>query len=409
MGTSDAMPGRDRLLDVVAWTTEAGLRGLAEDELLRGFCERATAAGIPLARATLGIDTLHPDLAARIFYWRRDGELPISADFVRSDRENSQDLWLKSPFHRLLSSGGRQLRLRVVETPPGEFPFIDDCRALGMTDYVAHVDPFGLAGSIGEMDCTFSSFATDHSEGFADAHLDALRRLVPGLGLAMKSIAVMRISHTLVETYLGRDAGRRVLSGRIRRGVADRIGAALWFSDLRDFTRIADSASAEHLIPFLNDYAEAIITAIEGADGDVLKLVGDGVLAIFTQEDPAARSGAALTAARQARRGVAELNRPRAADGLPVTDFYLGLHVGEVFYGNIGSTARLDFTVVGPAVNETSRIAALCRSLDQPVLASSAFFEQAGTARRALVSVGRYALRGVRQPQELFTLELGEN
>src|SRR5262249_60238838 len=146
----------------------------------------------------------------------------------------------------------------------------------------------------------------------------------------------------------------------------------------------------------------------DGAGSYVLKLDGDGILAICTQDDAAARSGGAIAAARQARRRVAELSRARAAHGLPVTDFYLGLHVGEVFYGNIGSTARLDFTVVGPAVNETSRIAALCRSLDQPVLASYAFFEQAGAARRELVSVGRYALRGVRQPQELFTFEPGE-
>ena len=408
MKMTDQTRSRDKLLEVVAWTTEAGLRGLAENELLRGFCERVVAFGIPLARATLGIDTLHPDLAARIFYWRRDSEQAISTDFVPSDRENAQDLWLKSPFHRLLSSGETQLRLRVAETPQGEFPFIDDCRELGMTDYVAHVDRFEKAGSIGEMDCAFSSFATDHPNGFVDAQLEALCLLVPGLGLALKSIAVMRIAHTLVETYLGRDAGQRVLSGRIKRGVADRIGAALWFSDLRDFTRIAEKASAEQLIPFLNDYAEAIITAIDGAGGDVLKLVGDGILAIFTQDDAATRSGAAIAAARIARRRVAELSRRRTADRLPVTDFYLGLHIGEVFYGNIGSTARLDFTVVGPAVNETSRIAALCRSLDQPVLASSAFFEQAGAARRELVSVGRYALRGVRQPQELFTLEPGE-
>ncbi len=409
MKTGDPTPSRERLLDLVAWTNQAGLRGFEENELLRGFCERAIALGIPVARATLGIDTLHPELVARIFYWRRGTEEPISTDFVRSDRDNAQELWLKSPFHRLLSSADSQLRLRVAETTPGEFPFIDDCRELGMTDYVAHVDRFEKAGSIGEMDCVFSSFATDHPRGFDDAELDALRALVPGLALALKSIAVMRIAPTLVETYLGRDAGQRVLSGRIRRGVADRIGAALWFSDLRDFTRIAEQASAEQLIPFLNDYAEAIVTAVDGADGDVLKLVGDGILAIFTHEDAAARSGAAIAAARQARRLVAALNRARIADGLPVTDFYLGLHVGEVFYGNIGSTARLDFTVVGPAVNETSRIAALCRSLDQPVLASSAFFEQAGAARRELVSVGRYALRGVRQPQELFTLDPGES
>jgi len=394
-----------RLLEIAAWTTEAGLTGVAEHELLRGFCERAASAGIPLARATFGIDTLHPELEARIFYWRRDGDRPISTDFVPFDRANVRDLWLKSPFYRLLQSGEKLLRLRIAETPRGEFPFVDDYRELGMTDYVALVDRFGAAGSIGEMDCTFSSFASDHPRGFADIDLDALGFLVPGLGLAMKSIAVSRIAETLVETYLGRDAGRRVLSGHIRRGVADRISAALWFSDLRDFTRIAETVPAEQLIPFLNDYADAIITAIDGAGGDVLKLVGDGILAIFTQDEAAASCAAALAAAKDARQRIAELNRKRAANGLSVTDFYLGLHVGEVFYGNIGSIARLDFTVVGLAVNEVSRIAALCRSVDQLVLASTAFAEQAGAARSELVSVGRYALRGVSRPQELFTLE----
>ena len=395
----------DRLLAIAAWTTEAGLSGLAEGELLRGFCERAVAAGLPLARATFGIDTLHPELEARIFYWRRDAERPISADYVPADRVNARDLWLGSPFYRLLQSGERRLRLKPAETPRGEFPFIDECRDDGITDYVALVDRFGANGSIGEMDCTFSSFASDHPRGFSDADLDALGFLVPGLGLAMKSIAVMRISETLVETYLGRDAGRRVLSGRIRRGVADRIEAALWFSDLRDFTRIAEAAPAEQLIPFLNDYADAIITAIDGAGGDVLKLLGDGILAVFTPGDTASRCATALAAAKEARRRVAALNGRRATEGLRVTDFYLGLHVGEVFYGNIGSIARLDFTVVGLAVNEVSRIAALCRSVDQPLLASSAFAERSGAARSELVSVGRYALRGLQRPQELFTLE----
>jgi adenylate cyclase len=408
MGTPGPAPRTDRILEIAAWTTESGLLGLSEHELLRGFCERAVSAGIPLARATFGIDTLHPELEARIFYWRRDDERPISTDYVPADRDNVRELWLSSPFYRLLQSGEKLLRLRVAETPRGEFPFVDDCRALGMTDYAALVQRFGSAGSIGEMDCAFSSFASDHPRGFADADLDAFRFLVPGLGLAMKSIAVTRIAETLVETYLGRDAGRRVLSGRIRRGIADRIGAALWFSDLRDFTRMAEAAPEEQLIPFLNDYADAIVSAIDGAGGDVLKLVGDGILAVFTQDGMEASCGAALAAARDARQRVAALNRKRAADGLLVTDFYLGLHVGEVFYGNIGSTARLDFTVVGRAVNEVSRIAALCRTVDQPVLASSIFARQVGAARSEFVSVGRYALRGVRAPQELFTLEPGE-
>ena len=175
-----------------------------------------------------------------------------------------------------------------------------------------------------------------------------------------------------METYLGRDAGRRVLGGRIMRGVADRIDAVIWFSDLRGFTRITDSAPDE-IIPLLNAYADVVVSAIHAQGGDVLKLIGDGILAIFAADDRARACAAALAAATAARSEVAALNLRRARDGVPVTDMYLGLHVGEVFYGNVGSTERLDFTVVGPAVNETSRIAAMCRSVDQQILMSAAF------------------------------------
>ena len=206
-----------------------------------------------------------------------------------------------------------------------------------------------------------------------------------------------------METYLGRDAGRRVLAGRIVRGIAEQIDAVIWFSDLRGFTRITDT-EPEQVIPLLNEYADAIVSSIHENGGDVLKLIGDGTLAIFTAEDRMHACSAALAATIAARRRVAELKQRRAADGKPVTDMYLGLHVGKVFYGNIGSRERLDFTVIGPAVNEASRIAAMCRSVDQPVLVSAAF-ARVGDMKRRLVSVGRYALRGVSQPQELFTLD----
>jgi adenylate cyclase len=206
-----------------------------------------------------------------------------------------------------------------------------------------------------------------------------------------------------METYLGRDAGQRVLSGRIMRGVAERIDAVIWFSDLRGFTRITDSAP-EQVIPLLNDYAEVIVSAIHTHGGDALKLIGDGILAIFVAADRAHACVAALAAATAAHSEVAALNRRRAQGGLPVTDMYLGLHVGEVLYGNVGSIERLDFTVVGPAVNEASRIAAMCRSVEQPMLVSEAFANVDGMRGR-LVSVGRYALRGVAKPQELFTLD----
>jgi len=206
-----------------------------------------------------------------------------------------------------------------------------------------------------------------------------------------------------METYLGRDAGQRGLGGRIMRGMAEKIDAVVWFSDLRGFTRITDTAP-EHVIPLLNDYSDAVFLAIHKHGGDVLKLIGDGTLAIFTAEDRMHACNAALSAAIAARRAVAELKKRRAAAGKPVTDMYLGLHVGEVVYGNVGSRERLDFTVIGPAVNEASRIAAMCRSIDQPVLISASFAE-VGDIRRRLVSVGRYALRGVSHPQELFTLD----
>ena len=214
-----------------------------------------------------------------------------------------------------------------------------------------------------------------------------------------------RIARTLVETYLGRDAGRRVLRGRIERGVTDRIETVLWFSDLRNYTRISETSAPEEIIPLLNDYAEAVVSSIHENSGDVLKLVGDGVLAIFPAEERGRACAAALDAARAAQAAVAALNARRLGKSLPSTEMYLGLHLGEVFYGNIGSKERLDFTVVGPAVNEVSRIAAMCRSVDQPILISSAFAESCPEQRRAFASVGRFALRGVGRRQELFTLD----
>jgi adenylate cyclase len=229
---------------------------------------------------------------------------------------------------------------------------------------------------------------------------------VPALALAIKSAALARIADTLVRVYLGRDAGRRVLEGSIQRGVADRVEAALWFSDLRSYTAITDSAKPSEIIPLLNDYAEAVITSIHEAGGDVLKLIGDGTLAVFRADDPAEACRCALRAEENLRARMTELNERRLAAEQPVTTAYIGLHIGEVFYGNVGSFDRLDFTVVGPAVNETSRIASMCRSVDRPILVSSTFADALPAEERArLVSVGRFALRGVGKAQDLFTID----
>jgi adenylate cyclase len=256
------------------------------------------------------------------------------------------------------------------------------------------------------MDAVYSSWSTRRDGGFDERQVAALRRLVPALALAAKSASLARVAQTLVEVYLGRDAGRRVLEGRISRGVAERINAVLWFSDLRGYTRISDRAAPDEIIPMLNDYADAVVSAVHAAGGDVLKLVADGVVAIFKADDPAQACRCALVAERDMRARIAALNERRAGEGRPVTSVYLGLHIGDVFYGNIGSQERLDFTVIGPAVNEVSRIASMCGSVDRDVVLSADFAAAAAPAERSrLVSVGRFALRGVARAQELFTID----
>jgi adenylate cyclase len=393
-----------RLSPVIQWISAAGLSGQRELDLLQGFCEHAVGIGLPLGRAVFGLDTLHPVLEGRVFEWQRSAASSTQSEYGRLDPDSSNEKWLQSPFHQLYETGATMLRRRLGNEEL-EFPVLEELRRRGMTDYVAMVNRFGMDGAIGLMDCTYSSWASDQPAGFSEDDLAALEFLVPNLALAIKGAATARIIETLVETYLGRDAGHRVLRGHIERGVAEKISAVLWFSDLQGFTRITDMTPPAQIIPLLNDYADAIVSALQARGGEVLKFMGDGILAIFDAAAPQDACRQALEAADDAIRRVTSTNQRRAAAGLPVTRFYLGLHVGDVFYGNIGSFDRLDFTVVGPAVNETSRIAAMCRSLDQDVLLSSAFAQAAGPSRRRLVSVGRYALRGLQRPIELYTLD----
>lgn len=389
--------------DLPAWITEAGLAGQSESAILAGFCDRLVARGLPLARALVLIDTLHPVYEGRAFRWTRAQKETTLTEYGRTDDDLNR--WLHSPFHRLEQSGESVLRRRLTPEAEAEYSIFPELRAAGITDYLALANRIDDQDRIGGMDCVYSSWATDAAHGFDNSDVAHLIEFMPFLALAVKSASLARIAGTLVETYLGRDPGRRVLQGRIRRGVAERIEAVLWFSDLRGYTRISDTASPEEIIPLLNHYADAVISAIHDEGGDVLKLMGDGTLAIFTSEDRRRACDAALAAALAARRAVAATNDRRTAKGLPVAEVYLALHIGDVFYGNIGSKERLDFTVIGPAVNEVSRIAAMCRSVDQPLLVSSAFAVAMGEARSRLVSVGRYALRGVRRVQELFTVE----
>jgi adenylate cyclase len=392
---------------IADWTVQRGLAGDDEIALLVGFCTRCVDAGLEISGGTAIIDTLHPVYEGRVFFWSRDNPLDARvSEYEPTDSSGNEESWRKSPFYHLLQSGEDELRRRIELDETDGFPVLDELKERGETDYFAMIQRFDKEAAIGEMDCFMSRWTTARPGGFSDPDLAALRRLVPMLGLAIKAVSLARVAQTLVESYLGRDAGRRVLEGRVSRGAAERINAVIWFSDMQGYTKLSETIDSDQLIPFLNDYAEIVITSVHAAGGDVLKLMADGVLAIFTADDAAEACAAALRAEAEMRAKHADLNARRSAAGQPVSSVYLGLHVGDVFYGNVGSKERLDFTVVGQAVNEASRISSMCRSVDRDVLFSSDFRNALPPVKQGrLVSVGRYALRGVGRAQELFTLD----
>ena len=389
------------------WIVRSALAGKDELAILAGVGERLNAAGVHVLRAVVGSNLLDPTLDGRGVRWNR-GQGGTEEAFVRAAGNAVDENWTRSPFFFLLDSGGESLRRRLDATyRGGEFPLLDVFRERGATDYAAFVTRVGESVRLGDIGGLISSWTTDAPEGFADAQIELLAGILPTLALAVMLRTTARTARTLITTYLGSDAAERVLAGNIVRGRAEQIRAVVWFSDLVGFTRISDAVGPAGVLALLNEYAEAQVESIEEQGGHVLKFIGDGILAIFPEDDAAAACVRALDAAAGQRRRIAALNERRGASGLPVTDTHLALHVGELLYGNVGSPRRLDFTVLGPAVNEAARIEALCGSLEQAVIVSSAFAEAAGAARSRLVSLGRYAMKGVARPQELFTLDPG--
>jgi adenylate cyclase len=394
-------------LGLINWLVSQGLAGLTENDLIRGFCERCRAAGLELSRGLVFIDTLHPIFEGRGFRWN-DIETNESDRFEYgpTNEGDAAQNWRRSVFFHMLEHGHDELRFELADHASLGFSMLPELAEKGHRHFVCFVHRFGEAATIGQMDCFYSYWLTRRATGFDESELAALRDLVPVLALVIKSAQQVDIARTLGRVYLGRDASEQVLRGRIARGVTERINSVLWFSDLRSFTGISESMNPDEIIPFLNDYAQAAIDAIHEAGGDVLKLIGDGVLAVFASPDLARAERAALRAEHRFRQNMNSLNAQRLAAGRDITSAYVGLHVGEVFYGNIGHEDRLDFTVVGPAVNEVSRIASMCRSVDRELLISAAFrdgLEAAG--QRYLVSTGRFALRGIGRAQDLFTLD----
>jgi adenylate cyclase len=393
--------------DIVAWAVSAGLDGLDQAELMAGYCDRLAAAGVPLWRASIGADRLHPLIDAQGHRWVA-GRGTHEEVFHRASAPERVEEWHRSPWYWLIEHGESEMRRRLA-TGEGtnEFPLLASLADQGGTDYWARIVGFGEQGTIGETRGVATSFATREPDGFAGRDLALIEATLPAFALAFKATMAVDTARTLLTTYLGRDAAVRILRGEIERGQVKTVRKVLWFSDLTGFTRIADSLPRAQLLDLLNAYADALVGVVHEHGGEVLKFMGDGILAVF--DGPADHAcERALDAAEAARAAIARLNREREAAGLPVTSFTLALHEGEVLSGNVGSQERLDFTVVGPAVNEVARIQAMSRSLDQPVLVSATFATACGGQRARLVSLGRYALRGVGRPQELFTLELDQ-
>jgi adenylate cyclase len=402
---SASLPCTSVTTEIRDWIVQRALAGASEVDILAGVCERLEALGFRLLRASVATDLLDPTYDGRGVRWNR-GEGGIEEVFLREDGATVNETWVRSPFYALSEGDLTHLRRRFDATyRRAEFPLLDRFADQGATDYVAFATRVGESVRLGEGQGIASSWLTDAAQGFSEPQIGAIAGLLPTLALAFMLHTTHRTARTAITTYLGSDAALRVLAGNIVRGRATPITAVVWFSDLVSFTRIADSVSPDVMLSLLNDYAEVQVEAIETNGGHVLKFIGDGILAIFPDDDTTRACARALDAAAEQKRRIAELNARRIADSLPVTATQLALHLGELLYGNVGSPRRLDFTVLGPAVNEAARIEALCRSLEQPVIVSSAFADAAGQARERLVSLGRYAMKGVARPQELFTLD----
>jgi adenylate cyclase len=392
---------------LVAWLVRRALAGMSGGELLEAFCVRLVAGGLPLLRAHAGTRLLDPTFEAHNFSWQRGAGIAIR-EFARRDNIWNQTSWTASPFHHLQATGGQSLRRRIEPGGPAdEFPVLRELQEQGATDYLAIRVPYAGPQQADDTMDLLTSWATDHPGGFSDAELALLGEVVPAFALAFAHARNALVMRNVLATYLGRDAARRVLAGNVVRGRAEHIEAAIWFSDLESFTRIADELPQDEVLILLNDYTACLVETIENHHGEVLKFIGDGILAIFRDDDPATACTQALDAAEAAQAAITSLNARRSEQALRTTTACVALHRGELLYGNFGGARRLDFTVLGPAVNEASRIEALCRSLDQRVIVSAAFAAAAGRGRERLVGLGRYAFKGVGRSQELFTLDPG--
>jgi adenylate cyclase len=398
-----------RIIEVHRWAVRAGLGGASAHDLFDGFCQRLVADDVPLWRCSVAMRTLHPQWSGYGYTWHRDLNA-LQPDQWAHGSETSL-IWQKSTFLQLVrrAEGGERtpaLRRQLFAGPEAcDFPVLEDLLAAGGTDYFSQLFVFGERGDPAQGSGVVYSFSTDRPGGFNDDDLTLLQASLPALSLALKAHAGYVIAAALLQTYLGGDAGRRVHAGAIERGSVERIRAVLWYADIRGFTAIADAAP-ELLIELLDQVFEVLTQSLRKRGAQVLKFLGDGMLATFSVDDAncADTCRMALDAAGEAMHAIAALNAARAAQGKPVAPVDLALHLGDVLYGNVGAVDRLDFTVIGPAVNEVARIEALCEPLNRSVLVSAELAAASGASGELLRPLGQHTLRGVRDAREIYEL-----
>ncbi|HEY8383224.1 MAG TPA: adenylate/guanylate cyclase domain-containing protein [Microvirga sp.] len=378
------------------WIVEQGLRHADVRVLLAGVADGLVAEGIPLLRAYIALPTVNPTIRVFNHIWTRTGGAQVEG----VSHERDQSAFERSPFGLMIREGVTERHWHLGDRASAWFDVFDELQAQGATDYLARLVPYESAEAPALRGMA-ASFSTDRPGGLQPEEVARIDALLPLLALAAYRMALFNLTLAIVDTYVGFSAGRRVLSGEIQRGSGQTLRAALLIADLRGFTAAADTGGAG-LIGLLDEHLEAMAAPVLAHGGEILKFLGDGLLAAFPIHDGRTEEEACRAAVQAAREAVSAnraLNGTRGAE--PELPLDVALHCGEVFYGNIGSAQRLDFTVIGPAVNEASRIEALCGPLGCSILMSSVVAAATPYPTRSL---GRHALRGVGEERELFTL-----
>ena len=379
--------------DVVHWLTNDARDERFIDNIFAEMCLRLQRAGIPVKRATLHVQIQHPQWLGAKLLWA-DGMR--EAELMRVDHEaRGRSEYIGSPVSEI-HDGLNELRENLTRDPAlgRKHAVYDEMRGQGLTDYVA----WPMYHTLGKRHVV--TFATDQPGGFDDAQIASLLKLLPVLALVSEIRVKNRLARTLLETYVGSHAGELILAGATRRGTGTTVHAAIMICDLRDFTKISDNWPRDDVIDLLNGYFDAMSEPIARHGGEILKFIGDGLLAIFPLSEPQACANL-LHAVTEARQAMIALNQKNGETGRAPLNYGIGVHVGDVMYGNIGSSTRLDFTVIGPAVNMASRLEALTKQLGKNVLLSRAFADLVQNDFD-LERVGEYPVRGFNDPIELF-------